>query len=411
MKKVLLMFTLCATVFTACDLIGLEGESSNGDQLEIPLTRAQVEYVKTGNNTFAINLFKAVAKDNDLVISPLSVTFALGMVDNGAEGDTKAQIEKALGYEDDSVDGLNSFCNTIIENADKLDKLSTVELANAIVVNNGRGKLSDEFVGVVGKDYQAEFFNLDFAKDDITGQVNKWCQEHTHGKIQSLLDVSPSNDSYLYALNALYFKSPWTNVFPGTITEGFTDIHNKSVSKEMMHQVNTFKYGSVPGCCSAVSLPFGNQVYSMLFLLPEEGKTLSDLKETLDSKTWDKMRKSLKDAKVDVKIPLFATSCTLPLKEALNKLGIANAFIPALSEFGLMSKEEMPWIQDVLQKARIIVTTDGVEAVSVTSVQMGGLTGMPPKPEKIFHADRPFIYAITEVSTGAIFFIGQYTGR
>lgn len=408
---VLLLAGLCAS-FTACDLIGLEGESSNGDHLDIPLTRAQTEYVKTGNTSFAINLFKAVAEDKDVFISPLSVTFALGMVDNGATGNTKSQLEDALGYEDNSVDGLNSFCDTMIENAGKLDSLSTVELANAIVVNNRRGKLSNEFVDKVEKNYQAEFFNMDFEKDDVLGQVNKWCQEKTHGKIQRILNQSPSPFSYLYALNALYFKAPWTNVFNESKTEEFTDISDKRVLREMMHQINTFKYGSVPGCCTAVSLPFGNRAYSMLFLLPEKGKTLLDLKETLDYNTWNKMVGSLKESTVDVKIPSFATSSEISLKEPLNKLGIVNAFIPTMAEFALMTKDEAPWIQDVFQKARIIVNKDGAEAVAVTNVMMNALSvALPPVPDKYFHADRPFIYAITEVSTGAIFFIGQYTGR
>lgn len=408
---VLLLAGLCAS-FTACDLIGLEGESSNGDHLDIPLTRAQTEYVKTGNTSFAINLFKAVAEDRDLVLSPLSVTFALGMIDNGATGKTRDQIDKVLGYKESSLDGLNSFCGSILENANKADDLANVETANAIVVNSRKGKLLDDYTKTVEKNYQAESFYFDFSKDDVAGSINKWCSYYTHGKISQMMTSQPMVTSYLYALNALYFKAPWTRAFKDTQTENFTDIDGSRVSVKMMHQIETLKYASISGCCTAVCLPFGNQAYNMLFILPEDGATLHDLKKSLDLKKWNKLRNSLKDYKVDVKIPSFVTSYDNSLKNTLQKLGIVNAFNSSIAEFTLMTKEGVPCVSDVRQKARILIDENGAEALAVTVVEMGmAISNRPPQAEKEFHADRPFIYAITEVSTGAIFFIGQYTGR
>ena len=150
----------------------------------------------------------------------------------------------------------------------------------------------------------------------------------------------------------------------------------------------------------------------MLFILPEDGKTLQDLKKSLDLKMWNKIDKSFKEYKVDVKIPSFAITYDSSLKNTLQKLGIVDAFNPSAAEFRLMTKEEAPWVSDVRQKARIIIDENGVEASAVTIVGMGlSISNGPQQAEKTFHADRPFLYAITEVSTGAIFFIGQYTGK
>ncbi len=407
------LISVVATVVCAgCSLYDLDGEKSDGEYQDIPLTRTQMEYAKTGNNAFALNLFKEVAEDQDIVISPLSATFALGMIDNGATGNTRDQIDKALGYEDSSLDGLNSFCGSMTKNANKVDSLANVEFANAIVVNNRKGKLLDDYTRAVEKNYQAELFKLDFIKDDVAGNINIWCGKHTHGKISQMMTSQPSPDSYLYALNVLYFKAPWRSKFRHAQTEHFTDNDGKQVDVKMMSQIETFKYASISGCCTAVSLPFGNQAYNMLFILPEDGKTLQDLKKSLDLKMWNKIDKSFKEYKVDVKIPSFAITYDSSLKNTLQKLGIVDAFNPSAAEFRLMTKEEAPWVSDVRQKARIIIDENGAEASAVTIVEMGlSISNGPQQAEKTFHADRPFIYAITEVSTGAIFFIGQYTGK
>ncbi|MBO6247360.1 MAG: hypothetical protein J6N54_00945, partial [Bacteroidales bacterium] len=184
MKKYLFFeLIVCSTILAGCSLYDLDGEKSDGEYQDIPLTRTQMEYAKTGNNAFALNLFKEVAEDQDIVISPLSATFALGMIDNGATGNTRDQIDKALGYEDSSLDGLNFFCGSMMKNANKVDSLANVEFANAIVVNNRKGKLLDDYTRAVEKNYQAELFKLDFIKDDVAGNINIWCVKHTHGKI------------------------------------------------------------------------------------------------------------------------------------------------------------------------------------------------------------------------------------
>ena len=165
MKKIITI-AIVALIALSCD----KGEYPGPDNTipvddlvprkDIQLTRSQAEYVKTGGNEFALNLFKEVAGDENMVISPLSVTFALGMADNGASGNTKAEIEKVLGYEEESVEGLNSFCKTMMESAQEIDPSTKIEFANAAVVNSLNGKLKEEYKNLIETNYSAEICKL-----------------------------------------------------------------------------------------------------------------------------------------------------------------------------------------------------------------------------------------------------------
>ena len=177
-----------------------------------------------------------------------------------------------------------------------------------------------------------------------------------------------------------------------------------------MWQKHDFPYGWIDGLCSALCLPYGNEAYRMVILLPKDGKTTDDVKSRLDQDTWNTLISNMYKTRVDVKIPSFETSTDLlHLKEALFDMGIRKAFSLEEADFSNMAKEKV-LVSDVLHKARIKVDEQGSEAAAVTVMEMQAAAG-PGFKDLEFHADHPFIYAITEVSTGAIFFIGQYTGK
>lgn len=231
--------------------------------------------------------------------------------------------------------------------------------------------------------------------------------------IPELLKKPVSPGEYAHFLNAVYFKGIWSSQFKkdDTKKETFTCDDGSKTTVRMMHQKNRFSYGAIPDLCTAVSLPYGNQAYSMTLLLPLEGKTLSDLVEDLNAETWGSRR--LYGADVDVKIPSFESEYFVSLSEILQKMGIRQAFgVGGSPDFSAMTTATV-FISDVLHKAKIKVDESGSEAAAVTDIVMdyasSGTPYTPPTYE--FHADRPFLYIITEVSTGAIYFIGQYTGR
>lgn len=423
MKKIITI-AIVALIALSCD----KGEYPGPDNTipvddlvprkDIQLTRSQAEYVKTGGNEFALNLFKEVAGDENMVISPLSVTFALGMADNGASGNTKAEIEKVLGYEEESVEGLNSFCKTMMESAQEIDPSTKIEFANAAVVNSLNGKLKEEYKNLIETNYSAEICNMEFGKDPVKDFINSWCEQKTHGMIPELLPEEPLPFNLVHLLNAVYFKGIWTSQFKkeDSRKEDFKDIEGKKHKVNMMHQEDRFDLGFIPNICTALKLPFGNQAYHMVFILPYNADGFNDLKKNLDLNLWNDLSSKFGGMKVDVKIPSFETTFgAIDLNKSLQNLGMIDAFNPNTADFSPMCDTPGLYINAVLHKAKIKVDEQGSEAAAVTDVIIGWLGAGPNGPSELpvakFYADRPFIYAITEVSTGAILFMGQYTGK
>ena len=385
------------------------------ERKDFVLTRSQQEFVQA-NNGFALELFKRVSqseKGQNLLISPLSVTIDFGMVNNGAVGKTQQEIYETLGYKDGSVDGLNDFCRTMMEQSSAVDPSTTLEIANAGIINKMYPGLKDSFTKTVKSVYDAEVIYKDFSKEDIKSLVNNWCKEKTHGMIPELLTQPVSPSEYAHFLNAVYFKGIWTNKFKkdDTKNEKFTREDGSTMTVKMMHQKDNFNLGGIDGLCSALSLPYGNQAYRMTILLPYKGESLANLINALDADAW----KSLKmyGFEVDVKIPSFETEYYITLKDILQEMGIKQAFgVGGSPDFSAMSSYPI-FISDVLHKARIKVDEEGSEAAAVTDIVflVGAANPGATPPTYEFHADRPFLYVITEVSTGAIYFIGQYTGK
>ena len=386
---------------------------------DIVLTKAQADFV-LDNSDFALDLFRRVAQSAEgksVVISPLSVTVDFGMVNNGAVGTTQQEIYETLCFKEGSVEDLNAFCQTMMEQSAAVDPSTTLEIANAAVVNKMYPGLKDSFTQKVKSAYDAEVIYKDFGTEDIKKLVNDWCDEKTHGMIPELLKAPVSPNEYAHFLNAVYFKGIWANKFKKADTkkESFTREDGSKITVDMMHQQDKFIFGKMPGLYTYLILPYGNQAYSMTLLLPEEGKTLADVAEALVKRennwysTSSMYSFHMNPFQVDVKIPSFETEYSASLKDILPEMGIRQAF-GAGADFSALSSTSGLYIGDVLHKAKIKVDEEGSEAAAVTDIVMLNSVGGPSQVFE-FHADRPFLYMITEFSTGAIYFIGQYTGK
>ena len=418
MKKSCIVLFGAVAMLAAC-----EKENENTvpvDQLterkDFVLTRTDLDFIKA-NNGFALDLFKRVAAKEDgksTLISPLSVTVDFGMVNNGAVGDTRDEINRVLGYQEGTVDGLNAFCQSMLVQSGKVDPSTTLNIANAAVINKKWAQLKDSFIKTIQSTYDAEVIYKVFGQDDVMGLINNWCNEKTNGMIPSLLEEQPNEREYAHFLNAVYFKGIWSNKFnkKDTKKEDFTREDGSRINVDMMWQKDRFNVSELGDVSEALCLPYGNQAYRMILLLPTEGKTLDDVKEALDADSWQTMLKSFTGIEVDVKLPVFETETpTLKLTDALKEMGIRKAFTTS-ADFSAMSDQTV-CIGNVIHKAKIKVDETGSEAAAVTDAAIYGTAiGLDPEPKVVnFHCDRPFLYAITEVSSGAIFFLGQYTGK
>lgn len=388
-------------------------EIENNDYVPMTLSDAEKQLVNKSND-FAFNLFREVtAKDADKseIVSPISITYALGMLNNGAGGETLAQINKVLGFGDTGADGINQFCRKMLTEAPALDKLTKVMIANTIYMNKGY-VLKPDFVAKAKAYYDAEPETRDFADGKTLDVINQWGSDHTQQMIEKVLtedEFDPACVSYL--LNAIYFKGAWAMKFNSSNTKNET-FHTKTgnVKVPMMRQESFFGYTDTEDF-QMLKMPYGNGAFIMTLLLPHEGKTVADVLQNLTEETWKRLAWA-PTAIVDVKMPRFESMTNVDLVPVMKSLGMPDAFDGMKAEFPDFC--DVPtYISLMKQVAKIKLNEEGTEAAAVTVIGMkSGMGTEPIEPQKaVFHATRPFLYVISEQSTGAIFFIGQYMGN
>ena len=383
------------------------------------------------NNQFALNFLNTV-NETDLsgksfIYSPLSITYVLGMMNDAATGLTEKELEETLGFNEGGIQAVNDYCKKLIDGLPKVDDKVTLNIANAIFLNKD-WTLKQQFTQDMQTYYDAKAEALDFKAPETLDHINGWCNEKTNGMIPTILDeIDPLIMSYL--LNAIYFKADWASKFDpqNTKDETFTTENGNSSTKiPMMHQnvlINYMKNNTY----SAIEMPYGNGLWNMVVMMPEEGMTTDDIINHLKMfgvypMLYDDIDGSLDTwvfgpYEVDLKLPRYETSSdTDDLEDGLiglmKKMGIKQAFDDALAEIPNMC--ELPvYIEMMRQKAKIKVNEEGSEAAAVT---VAGVTnksmGSEPKeyPKATFHANRPFVYVIHEQSSGVILFVGKFTG-
>ena len=375
----------------------------------VKLTAAQQAQVENSNE-FAWKFLKEVSKgeQEDVFVSPLSVTYALGMLSNGAVGDTQKEILEGLEFRSGKVDDINSLCHQLMIESPKLDKSTQLSMANAVVVNK-KIQLQPTFQNVVKKQYDALVASKDFGSPATLSFINQWASDHTQGMVPKILErINPDGVSYL--LNALYFKGIWYRQFDKKHTkkEAFTKADGTKSQVQMMHQKEQFLIGENE-MYQTVVLPYGNGSYEMIVVLPREGKKLSDVLVAMNGKQWKDNLKNMYSSEVDLKLPRFTSVYNRELNDVLKLLGMNAMFDPSKANLTKMSAVSS-FVSMVLQKAKIEVDEEGSKAAAVTVVE-NVETALPPSKPIMFHANRPFMYAIVEHSTGTIFFMGTYQGK
>lgn len=370
------------------------------------LSDAQRDIIEN-NNAFALNLFSQMKGFDSKVVSPMSVSYLMGMLANGADGQTRQEIMKAIGCEKVSLRDLNEFYQMLITHANHFDKATTINIADYIALNC-HYQLKDGFASTMQNYYKAGIESLDFSKASTLKRINRWCSDHTDGMIPKIIEQVDA-DAVSYIMNAIYFNGTWTDKFDTRQTklENFQGYTRDIKKTQMMHRNGKYQYMDNADF-AAVNLPYGNGSYSMTVILPNRGKSIDDVMAGLDAKKVGELRRSMDECVVDLKLPRFTISQETSLNDIISKLGAPTMFTSGADFFNFASGNLS--ISKMLQKAKIEVSEEGTKASAVT-MAMVAMTALRPEPRKVeFHANRPFIYMITEHSTGAILFMGQYTG-
>jgi serpin B len=356
-------------------------------------------------NGLAVDLYHQVAGDENrnLVFSPVSISFALGMTYAGARGDTAVEMAKALHYSGDVAASLGGLMGEL--NAEGRKPGVTLGVVNRIWAQKGL-PWSKSFLQTATRAWASGIEPADFAAGGVNEKINGWVEKQTHSRIKQLIpDGVLDAGTVMVLVNAIYFKGQWRNKFDKRATrdEPFTTAAGKKVQAPLMHQTATLRHFAAPGL-QVVELPYRNTTLAMDLVVPDEAGGLPAVEKQLAHlPAW--LAGLQPDDDVQLTLPRFEVTLPLTLAEPLMALGMKRAFAPETADFSGMARIDRPlFISAVLHKAFVRVDEEGSEAAAATAVVMSdAAVHVPP----VVRADHPFLWLIRDTRSGAILFIGR----
>jgi serpin B len=413
-QLILIVLIGCSTGFSQSSVAKNNHPSTNNlveNQNAQGTIAAANSQLVSANTRFGFKLFAEVAKQDagkNVFLSPASVGLALAMTYNGAVGETKQAMERALEIQGMNHLELNQAYSQLRSALKSADPKVQLNIANSLWGKKGL-TFNPDFVERNKQYYGAEVTALDFSDPGAPSTINAWVSDKTKGKINKIMDTIDSQ-AILFLINAIYFKGTWTTEFDKAKTkeEQFTTLPGKQKLHPMMHQSGKYFYFQGDGF-QAVSLPYGSGQVSMYLFLPAKGSSLVEFQKKLSAASWDSWMRRFVLTDGEIAVPRFKVQYDITLNDALKALGMGIAFEPGRADFSGIIKSSEAFISEVKHKALAEVNEEGTVAAAVTSVGVFVTSAGPePKPFRMI-VDHPFFCAIRDNKTGTLLFMGSIT--
>jgi len=406
-KKLLLITTLLVISTLTFSCKKEKTDNTAGEFKQVNLSEKQKQLITT-SNAFGFEFFKKVTEisgsSSNMMVSPLSVSMALGMTRNGAANGTLEAMTKTLGFSGMSETEINESYKYIIETFSGLDPKVKLQIANSIWYQN-IFTVEQPFILVNQQYFDASVTKLDFSSPTAVDIINAWVNEKTNALIPKIIDQIPG-DAVMYLINAVYFKGQWRYQFEKAKTQQkpFYLANGTEVQASAMNEHESFPYNKGLGF-EAIELPYNQGNYVMLVLLPDQGKTVNDVITQLSQENWKTWSGKFANRDIQLQLPKFKYEYEeKQMKPILADMGMGVAFSDN-ADFTRINREGGLCISRVLHKTYIETNEEGTEAAAVTAVEIG-YTSVGPDQPYYFTINRPFVYFIQEKSTGTILFIG-----
>lgn len=416
MKRTLLalMMLIIPLSLAGCGQAITMAQSDKPRSTSPDVTVSELTELVDGNSAFAFDLYQALSEEEgNLFYSPYSISLALAMTYAGARGETEQQMADTLNFTlpqdllHPALNGLDLELASRGEGAEGKDNEGfRLNIANSIWGQEDYEFL-DEFLDVLAENYGAGLRLLDFltAPEASRITINDWVSDRTEGRIEDLIPQG-AIDAFtrLVLTNAIYFNAAWLNPFSEDMTGdgAFHLLDGSEVTVPMMTQTESFGYAEGEGY-QAVELLYDGLELSMVVVLPDSGE-FEDFEDTLGADLVNAITNDLKYRKVTLTMPKFEFESAFSLVNTLAAMGMPVAF-SATADFSGMTGARDLFIAEILHKAFVSVDEAGTEAAAATAVVMS-LTAAPEEPVEVT-LDRPFIFLIRDIETGAVLFVGR----
>ena len=407
MKRFLLIISIISISGLTFSCKKEKTDNIPGEFQQVNLTEKQKQLINT-SNAFGFEFFKKVSEisgsDANMMVSPLSVSMALGMTRNGAAGSTLEAMTNTLGFAGMSETEINESYKYIIETFSGLDPKVKLEIANSIWYKN-TFVVEQPFILTNQQYFDASVTKLDFSSPTAVDIINAWVNEKTNTLIPKIIDKIPY-DAVMYLINAVYFKGQWRFQFDKAKTQqkSFYLADGTEVQASAMSEHESFPYYKGSGF-EAIELPYNQGNYVMSILLPDAGKNVKDVIAQLSQENWNAWSGKFANRDIQLQLPKFKYEYDeKKMKPILADMGMGIAFSDN-ADFTKINSNGGLYISRILHKTFIETNEEGTEAAAVTAVEISYTTAGPDQPY-YFTINRPFVYFIEEKSTGTILFIG-----
>ena len=373
--------------------------------VQISLTSDEVNLIRS-ENTFAFELLRNVLADEDasgnVIISPLSVSYALSMTVNGANGATRDSILKAMAASGMTPGAINNSYKTLTEALLSVDQRVIMQIANSVWTENDFA-VKKEFIDILTRYYKSQSEAFDINDPSTPDKMNLWIENNTNGLIKEMIEELDDN-TVMLLINAIYFKGKWESQFDPkkTVQELFFKKDGTSITVPMMKQEANYKIFQGNGFVMA-ELPYGQGNFVMDVILPDGQNGMDALISNINENTFSSWTGLLNERKTNISFPRFKYKYKLSLKNSLSGMGMGLAFTDQ-ADFTNISQAANLLINDVSHQAFIETNEEGTEAAAATTVEIGITSIQEPFQLKL---DRPFLYVIREITTNSILFMGR----
>jgi serine protease inhibitor len=365
----------------------------------------------SASDTFGVTLLGAINNtrtNENIFISPLSISLALGMTMNGAAGNTYNEMRLGLGFGALAQDQINQSYKSLVDLLLGLDSHVTFKIANAIWSDQRFATaVEPAFLTTVRQYFGAEARVLDFSSPSAVSTINGWASDQTAGKIKQVLDRIADNE-VMFLMNAIYFKADWRTAFDPKETQPrpFKLLSGQSINVETMYRKGNVRRGHIVGA-TVVELPYGGDAFTMTILLPDSTSDVNALLKSLTPNTWRQAQASVQVADVGLYLPKIKLSWKAQLLPELATLGMRDMQNPMVADFGKLARGARPgdlYITKVQHDSYVDVNEVGTEAAAVTTVGVGVTSVCLTCDVRI---DRPYLFAIRERLSGTVLFVGK----
>ena len=398
-------FICCILLFTQCDDVAPIEITDDS-----PILAISDQYkVINAENALGFQTLKNLNEseaDENIFISPLSISLAFGMAYNGANGTTQEAMQEALELNGMSLEQVNNGYKGLMNRLSQLDEAVQFDIANSVWYDDNFAPMIHEtFLDNCSNYYSSETNPLNFHDPTSKDVINAWVNEHTNGKIPTILDnISP--DEVMFLINAIYFKGDWKYTFneDNTTTATFYGEDGSTSQYERMKMETSLPYFQ-NDLFQAVDLAYGEEdMYSMSLFLPKNNVSVHDIVAALDGDAWDDWTSGFGINEVTLMMPKFKLEYEKTLNETLTDLGMGIAFTPN-ADFTNIADANL-YITKVKHKTFIEIDELGTEAAAVTSIGVG-ITSINPNTPPTVNLNKPYFFVIREKQSNAILFMGK----